>query len=120
MYELYFDGYMGKSGGGAGAIIFRDGVEVCSSSMYVDEGSNNVAEYNGLILGLNHAIHANIKDIVVKGNMVRSKNENLEYYRNVKKLEEHFDKIVYEDTMDNKATRLAMLGIRKKSLDTNG
>jgi len=69
-YTLYFDGCSkgnpGKSG--AGAVIYKNEVEIWSTSLYVnDKQTNNYAEYMGLIIGLEEAINQNISGLCVKG-----------------------------------------------------
>ena len=70
MYKLYFDGGADPNPGkaGAGAVIYEKNEEILSVSIYVgDHETNNVAEYTGLIAGLELALENNICDITVKG-----------------------------------------------------
>lgn len=70
MYTLYFDGCSkGNPGrGGAGAVLFDTDKEVVSCKRYVgDSVTNNVAEYTGLIIGLEKALDYGVKELSVKG-----------------------------------------------------
>ena len=63
-HVLYFDGCSKGNPGeaGAGAVIYQNGIEIWNSSIYVgSKESNNVAEYNGMIMGMTEAIARNIK-----------------------------------------------------------
>ena len=69
-YELYFDGCSKGNPGkaGAGAVIYKNNMEIFSISIFVGEKeTNNVAEYNGLIIGLKEAVKLAIKNLEVKG-----------------------------------------------------
>ncbi len=69
-YVMYFDGCSKGNPGdaGAGAVIYKDGEEIWSSAIFVGEKeTNNVAEYTGLLIGLNQAVTLGIKDLIVKG-----------------------------------------------------
>jgi len=62
-YVMYFDGCSKGNPGraGAGAVIYHNGQEVWSQSIYVgDKQTNNYAEYTGLMLGLEGALKLNI------------------------------------------------------------
>jgi len=118
-YVLYFDGCSkGNPGlGGAGAVLYKDGEEVWGSSQLVGEKvTNNVAEYSGLIMGLNEVFTRNIKKIIVRGDSqlvikqmkgeYKVKSSSLvEYYQQAKLLESYFDKIVFEHVYRNKNKR---------------
>jgi len=118
-YMLYFDGCSkGNPGlGGAGAVLYKDGEEVWGSSQLVGEKvTNNVAEYSGLIMGLNEVFTRNIKKIIVRGDSqlvikqmkgeYKVKSSSLvEYYQQAKLLESYFDKIVFEHVYRNKNKR---------------
>lgn len=69
MYSLYFDGCSKGNPGkaGAGFVIYLDDVEVASGSKYLGKQTNNVAEYSGLILGLQKAFELGIVDLNVYG-----------------------------------------------------
>ena len=109
-YVLYFDGCSRGNPGeaGAGAVIYQNGVEIWDSSIYVgSKETNNVAEYNGLILGMTEAIARNIKNLSIKGDSMlvikqikgeyRVRSANLiELYNKTKTLEKSFDTLTYE------------------------
>ena len=109
-YVLYFDGCSKGNPGeaGAGAVIYKNGVEIWDSSIYVGaKESNNVAEYNGMIMGMTEAITRNIKQLSIKGDSMlvikqikgeyRVRSANLiELYNKTKTLEKSFDTLTYE------------------------
>ena len=69
-YTLFFDGCSKGNPGkaGAGAVIYRNQIEIYSQSSFVgNKITNNVAEYSGLILGLEKALALNINRLHVKG-----------------------------------------------------
>jgi len=71
-YILYFDGGCRNNPSdscGAGAVIYKNDVEVWKDyKLYeMSNATNNIAEYYGLIIGLQGAINMKIKNIVVKG-----------------------------------------------------
>lgn len=118
-YVLYFDGCSKGNPGeaGAGAVIYKNGVEIWNSSVYVGtKESNNVAEYNGMIMGMTEAIARNIKNLSIKGDSmlvikqmkgeykVRSVNL-IEWYNKSKTLEKSFDTITYEHIYRKDNTR---------------
>jgi ribonuclease HI len=118
-YILYFDGCSkGNPGlGGAGAVLYKDGEEVWGSSKLVGEKvTNNVAEYTGLIMGLQEVFIRKIKNILVRGDSqlvikqmkgeYKIKSSSLvEYYQQAKLLEKYFDKIVFEHVYRDKNKR---------------
>ena len=118
-YILYFDGCSkGNPGlGGAGAVLYKHGQEIWGSSQLVGEKvTNNVAEYSGLIMGLNEVFTRNIKTIIVRGDSqlvikqmkgeYKVKSSSLiEYYQQAKLLESYFDKIVFEHVYRDKNKR---------------
>jgi ribonuclease HI len=127
-YTLFFDGCSkGNPGpGGSGAVIYHNNVEIWSNHKFIGENvTNNVAEYNGLILGLNEAVKKNIKHIHVKGDSLlvikqmrgeyRVKSETMmKLYNEAKFLERQFDSIIYEHVYrkDNKrADELSNYGL---------
>lgn len=71
MHTLFFDGCSkGNPGkGGAGAVLYdseNKEIDICKS--YVgDSVTNNMAEYTGLIIGLEKAVQLGISDIIVNG-----------------------------------------------------
>ena len=70
LYVLHFDGCSKGNPGfaGAGAVIYEDGQEIYSKSVFVGENeTNNVAEYTGLLIGMQAAIRLGIRKLVVRG-----------------------------------------------------
>ena len=69
-YLLKFDGCSKGNPGlsGAGAVIYKNGVEIWSKSIFVGKNNtNNEAEYNGLIIGLEEAVEMGIESLDVEG-----------------------------------------------------
>lgn len=66
---VWFDGACSGNPGpmGAGAVVQLEGAAPHPLSMAMGHGTNNQAEYHGLILGLRHALAAGATDIVVHG-----------------------------------------------------
>ena len=109
VYCMMFDGCSKGNPGpaGAGAVIYANNIEIWSRAIFVgDRETNNLAEYTGLLLGLNEAVRQNIRNITVKGDSevvikqmlgkYKVKSENLmDIYEQAKALEPHFDKIDY-------------------------
>jgi ribonuclease HI len=90
MFKLYFDGASRGNPGPAsyGGVIYKpDGDIFLTYKKTIGKQTNNVAEYMGLIVGLRHCIHKEIKNIAIFGdsNLVikqslgewKVKNENL-------------------------------------------
>jgi ribonuclease HI len=108
-YCMMFDGCSKGNPGpaGAGAVIYANTTEIWSRAIYVGNSeTNNLAEYTGLLLGLNEAVRRNIRNLIVKGDSevvikqmlgkYKVKSENLlDIYEQAKELEKHFDKIDY-------------------------
>lgn len=117
-HVLFFDGCCkGNPGpGGAGAVIYKDGIEIWSDSVFIgNKITNNIAEYTGLIIGIKQAIKMDIKALTVKGDSLlvikqmngiyKVNSENLvEFYKTAKQLEKSFNKIEYNHVYrkDNK------------------
>lgn len=129
-YVLFFDGCCkGNPGpGGAGAVIYNNGAEIWSDSVFVGKNvTNNIAEYTGLIIGLKQAVKVGIKNLTVNGDsqlaikqmngIYKVNSENLiELYKTAKQLEKSFDNISYNHVYrkDNKrADALSNDGILK-------
>ena len=119
MYTLFFDGCSkgnpGRSGAGA-VIYFNDNIndvgvgdEIWAEASFVGvKETNNVAEYQGLIRGLDRAVKIGVRHLTVKGDskliieqmkgnyQVKSANLML-HYSKAKKLasETNFDKIEF-------------------------
>ena len=69
-YVLKFDGCSKGNPGpaGAGAVIYKNGDILWKSAAYVGKKeTNNVAEYVGMLIGLNEAVKKKIKEIDVYG-----------------------------------------------------
>jgi ribonuclease HI len=69
LYTLNFDGACkGNPGKGASAsVIFENGKIIDQSAIYYSRTTNNIAEYKGLLLGLQRAKDLGIKKIKVYG-----------------------------------------------------
>ena len=69
MYSLYFDGCSKGNPGkaGAGFVIYENEIEISSGSKYLGRQTNNVAEYSGLIMGLQQALDLGISELNVYG-----------------------------------------------------
>ena len=118
-YCIKFDGCSRGNPGlsGAGAIIYCNNVEIWSGSKYIgNKITNNYAEYEGLILGLQQAVEMKIKDIIVQGdsqlviNQMEGKykcnSPNLiELYKKAKEFESKFNNIKYEHIYRKENTR---------------
>ncbi len=129
-YTLYFDGCSKGNPGeaGAGAVIYKDGEEIWSCAVFVGEKeTNNVAEYSGLVIGLNKAVELGIKNLFVKGDsQLVIKQMNKEYRvssdsikelnKLAKNLVKRFDNIsfahVYRE-FNKRADELSNLGLLK-------
>lgn len=119
IYKLQFDGCSKGNPGlaGAGAVIYQNDNEIWNDCLFVGNSStNNQAEYNGLLLGLNKAINLNIKELLVEGdsdlvikqmnNKYKVKSENLiPLYEKAKTLETMFEKITFTHIYRNKNKR---------------
>jgi ribonuclease HI len=110
MFYLYFDGASKGNPGnaGCGAVIYDSAnVEKTCSSVYLgDNITNNIAEYTGLVIGLQLAIKENIKELTVYGDSLlvinqlkgvwKVKSNNLVHlYTETNKLIKYFDKISF-------------------------
>ena len=69
MYSLYFDGCSKGNPGkaGAGFVIYENETELTSGNKYLGRQTNNVAEYSGLIMGLQKATELGITELNVYG-----------------------------------------------------
>ena len=109
-YTLFFDGCSKGNPGkaGAGAVIYRNQIEIYSQSSFVgNKTTNNVAEYSALIMGLEKAVGLNINRIHVKGDsMLAIKQLRGEFkvnspsitplFQRAKQLEKQISKVTYE------------------------
>jgi ribonuclease HI len=114
-YKLFFDGASKGNPGlaGAGAVIYYKEKEIWHGSKFIGENAtNNEAEYNGLIIGLNKAIDLNIKSLLVNGdsllviNQITGKykchSQNLlPFYNSAKELSKKFDTIQFQHIYRN-------------------
>jgi ribonuclease HI len=110
IYVLHFDGCSKGNPGfaGAGAVIYEEGQEIYAKAVFVGEHeTNNVAEYTGLIIGMQAAVERGIRKIVVRGDsqlVIRQmKGEYkvkspglLALYQQAKKIERHFASVTYQ------------------------
>jgi ribonuclease HI len=108
-FLLQFDGCSKGNPGlaGAGAAIFNYKKEIWGESRFIGaKNTNNEAEYNGLIMGLEKAIDLGIKDLSVEGDSLlvikqmtgeyKVKSETLyKLYNKAKGLEKQFDIITF-------------------------
>jgi ribonuclease HI len=115
-YILRFDGCSKGNPGpaGAGAVLYEDEKEMWSGHHFVGKKeTNNVAEYNGLILGLREAVSQNINCLHVEGDSLlvikqmrgeyKVKSENLfSLYEEAKKLEKKITTVTYQHIPRNK------------------
>ena len=130
-YCMMFDGCSKGNPGpaGAGAVIYANNAELWAKAIYVGhEETNNIAEYTGLLLGMNEAIFRKIRVLLVKGDSelvikqmqgkYKVKSENLlDIYQEAKELEKQFDKIEYMHVyrhLNARADALSNEGLEKK------
>jgi ribonuclease HI len=130
-FSLYFDGCSKGNPGpaGAGAVLYYDNYEVWGDSIFVGKKeTNNTAEYNGLLLGLNKAIQLNIKNLLVFGDsqlvinqmngVYKVKSENMKpLYNAAIEKSKLFNNIVFAHVYrnDNKrADELSNIGLNKQ------
>ena len=69
-FVLYFDGCSKKNPGpsAAGAVIFQNDTEIWSRSLFVgNKSTNNIAEYMGMIIGIQAAKELGIHNLIIKG-----------------------------------------------------
>ena len=130
IYELFFDGGCNPNPGkgGAGAVIYKNGIEIWGDSIFVGYNeTNNTSEYSGLIFGLTETINRGIKRIIVKGdsqlvikqmrneykvksdNLIKLNREAINLIKNVKVIEFLH---VYRDN-NKRADELANEGINR-------
>ena len=134
IYTLYFDGCCkGNPGpGGAGAVLYKNDEEIWSESLFVgDKVTNNIAEYTGLLTGLQYVVNqGQIKRLFVKGDSLlvikqmrgefKVNSTNLiELFARAKSLSStsFFDKIEFEHVYRDKnkrADELSNQGLLKK------
>ena len=127
-YSMYFDGCSKGNPGpsGCGSVIFSSGKEIWGSSIFVGEReTNNVAEYNGLLLGLKKATEMNIKRLIVYGDsLLVIKQMNNQYkvsserllplFNEAQELKSEFDMILFVHvyrTQNKRADELSNMGL---------
>jgi len=130
-YCLKFDGCSKGNPGpaGAGAVLYKNDNEIWHGSIYVgNKETNNVAEYNGLVLGLKKAYELGVTELLVMGDSeliikqmkgeYKVKSENiLEFHSKAKMLSKMFKEISFQHVYrkDNaRADELANLGLEIK------
>lgn len=107
-YLLQFDGGSRGNPGtaGSGAVLYRQGEEIWCDATYVGRQTNNYAEYNGLLMGLEYAKEQNIRRLRIEGDSLlviqqmtgkfQCKSLNLlPLYQRAKELEKEFEHITY-------------------------
>jgi ribonuclease HI len=68
VWKMFFDGASSREGAGAGVVFVSPAQETISLSYKLEfEATNNVAEYEALVLGLRAAKDMGIKEISVFG-----------------------------------------------------
>jgi ribonuclease HI len=127
-YSLNFDGCSKGNPGkaAAGAVIYKNNIEIYSISIFVGEKeTNNVAEYTGLLIGLQEANKLGIKHLAVKGDsQLVIKQMNGEYqvkaptllklFQKTKQLQKLFTEITFAHvyrTENKRADELANQGL---------
>ena len=81
-YTLKFDGGSLNNPGisSAASVIFKDRSIIDRAAMYIPHGTNNIAEYNALILGLRRAIRLKIKKLNIRGDSLLVVNQIIGKY----------------------------------------
>jgi len=119
LYVLHFDGCSKGNPGvaGAGAVIYEDGQEIYSKAVFVGEHeTNNVAEYTGLLIGMQAVVERGIRKLIVRGDSQLIIRQMLgEYkvkspgllalYQQAKKIERHFQSVTYQHIYRDQNTR---------------
>jgi len=131
-YSLKFDGCCKGNPGpaGAGAVIYKNNNEIASVYAFVgDKATNNIAEYHGLIIGLEKAHELGIKNLAVmgdskliieqmKGEFKVSSQNIIGFYKRASGLSKLFDEITYEHVIrkeNARADELANMGLQSKT-----
>jgi len=133
-YTLYFDGASKGNPGlsGSGAVLYINKEELWADSLFAGQNeTNNVAEYKGLILGLENAHRMKIQNLIVKGDsevIIKQMTEEykvsssnlLFYYKIAKDLCSKFKNIVFKHIYrehNGRADTLANEGVTKNKKD---
>jgi ribonuclease HI len=93
VWKMFFDGASSREGAGAGVVFVSPAQETISLSYKLEfEATNNVAEYEALVLGLRAAREMGIQEVAVFGdaelvvqqirNAYQAKHPRLRSYRN--------------------------------------
>ena len=123
MYKLFFDGACRGNPGSSsyGAVIYDpQGNELDTIAACIGHATNNIAEYSGLLAGLNRCQVLNIKMLKVYGdsNLVikqvkgewKVKNDKLRsLHKKIKKIDSFFTSISYEHVYRNNNKRADIL-----------
>jgi len=126
-YILRFDGASKGNPGnaGAGAVLYKNDIEIWSISRYLGKQTNNYAECFAMTLGITEASNREIKNLVVEGdsmlviNHLKKKwkvnNKNLKnLYLSINQILERFDNISFKHIYRNynkRADELANIGV---------
>lgn len=98
MYLLQFDGGSRGNPGicAIGYVLYDDSMVLVKNNMIISENdTNNYAEYNGLIKGLEHAISLDIKELYVQGDSKIVINQVQDIYRvNCDKLKPLYKQVI--------------------------
>jgi len=128
MHSLYFDGASRGNPGpsGAGGVIYNSQQEIIDTyAINLGKTTNNVAEYGGLLAGLNRCRELNIKELKVYGdsNLIinqvngkwKVKNQKLAaIHGQIKKVQEFFTTITFEHVYrknNKEADKMANVGV---------
>lgn len=118
-YLMQFDGCSKGNPGkaGSGAVIYKNKNEIWGKSLFIgNKNTNNEAEYNGLIIGLEEAINMGIQNLCVEGDsllvikqmkgLYKVKSENLyKLYEKAKTMEKQFTSVSYNHVYRDKNKR---------------
>ncbi|PKI37198.1 hypothetical protein CRG98_042411 [Punica granatum] len=135
--EMYFDGAVNSTGSGVGALLISPDGHYYPVAAKIDfPCTNNVAEYEACILGLQAAIDFKVKELEVFGDSMliifqtlgqwKTKDAKLvPYHDYLEKLTENFEDISFTYTLrmtnqfaDALATLASMVGITKETLSS--
>ncbi|PKI58123.1 hypothetical protein CRG98_021502 [Punica granatum] len=133
-WKMYFDGAVNSTGSGIGAVLISPDGRYYLIAVKVDfPYTNNVAEYEACVLGLQAAIDFRVKELEVFGDLMltifqtlgqwKTKDAKLiPYHEYLEELAENFEKISFTYTpriknqfVDALATLASMVGITKET-----
>ncbi|XP_031394922.1 uncharacterized protein LOC116206244 [Punica granatum] len=134
-WKMYFDGVVNSTGSGIGTVLISPDGRYYPIAAKVDfPYTNNVAEYEACILGLQAAIDFKVKDLEVFGDSMltifqilgqwKTKNAKLvPYHEYLEELAENFEKIsltytprIKNQFADSLATLASTVSIKKENL----